>query len=91
MAANYFLKHITKLHRRPSIECYKECSIFRKAKGAREARKETELGYGQWSKEIRTILNSQILSNPVPVYPGFAMKNSLNPILYQATQLIEQV
>jgi hypothetical protein len=47
MAANYFLKHITKLHRRPSIECYKECSIFRKAKGAREARKETELGYGQ--------------------------------------------
>jgi hypothetical protein len=29
------------LHRRPSVECYKECSIFRKAKGAREARKET--------------------------------------------------
>ena len=26
---------------RPSVECYKECSIFRKAKGAREARKET--------------------------------------------------
>jgi hypothetical protein len=23
------------------VECYKECSIFRKAKGAREARKET--------------------------------------------------
>ena len=56
MAANYFLKHITKLHpgwvgvcgggggvaaRRPSVEYYKECSIFRKAKGAREARKET--------------------------------------------------
>ena len=57
--ANYFLKHITKLHpgwvggwvgggggggllhRRPSVECYKEYSIFRKAKGAREARKET--------------------------------------------------
>ena len=32
MAANYFLKHITKLH--PGW-------IFRKAKGAREARKET--------------------------------------------------
>ena len=34
--------HLTpRLHRRPSVECYKECSIFRKAKGAREARKET--------------------------------------------------
>jgi hypothetical protein len=32
---------IIKRHRRPSVECYKECSIFRKAKGAREARKET--------------------------------------------------
>jgi hypothetical protein len=46
-----------------------------------------------WQENI-VKLNRKYLAgykNPVPIYPGFAMKNSLNPKLCQATQLIGQV